>query len=155
DKNDGRIVWQALDDTLSYSSPIWVEFDGAAQLLFFTGEGAVALSPQDGRVFWRHGQRSEQDEFGLHAATPLYAGGRVFLSSNRTGGTLLRLKKGGAPEVVWAKKTMQNHFGTSVLYDGHVYGFSGSRLRCLDLATGTPQWDQTGLGKGTLLVADS
>jgi outer membrane protein assembly factor BamB len=49
---------------------------------------------------------------------------------------------------------MQNHFATSVLYKGHLYGFSTDRLRCVDFRTGQIKWDQAGLGKGSLVIAD-
>ena len=49
---------------------------------------------------------------------------------------------------------MKNHFGTSVLYDGHLYGFDKSILKCLDAATGAEQWKTRGYGKGTLIIAD-
>jgi hypothetical protein len=90
----------------------------------------------------------------LPAATPVYAGGRFFLSSNLMGGTSLRLRDEGAPERDWTSSVMRNAFATSVLYDGHLYGFGGSRLRCLAWDTGQNVWDQTGLGKGSVAVAD-
>ncbi len=49
---------------------------------------------------------------------------------------------------------MQNHFATSVLYGGYLYGFSEQRLRCINFQTGAITWDQVGLGKGSLVVAD-
>src|SRR5438132_1364474 len=68
-------------------------------------------------------------------------------------GVLLRLEPEGDPEVVWKNKAMQNHFSTSVLYEGHLYGFSADRLRCVEFKTGDVKWDKPGLGKGSLLVA--
>src|SRR5262249_3641148 len=67
---------------------------------------------------------------------------------------VLRLRKDGDPEEVWQSRSMQNQYATSVLYQGHVYGFSGFRLRCIDFATGEPRWDKTGFAKGSLLLAD-
>jgi hypothetical protein len=49
---------------------------------------------------------------------------------------------------------MQNHFSTSVLYEGHLYGFSETRLRCVDFETGDVKWDRLGLGRGSLVIAD-
>jgi outer membrane protein assembly factor BamB len=58
------------------------------------------------------------------------------------------------PETMWKKTTLQNHFTTSVLYEGYLYGFSDARLRCVDFRSGRIQWDKVGLGKGTLVVVD-
>lgn len=94
--------------------------------------------------------------FDINAATPIYSEGCLFLSSNYgSGGVLLRLKPKGDPEVVWKSLTMQNHFSTSVLFQGHLYGFSSDRLRCVVFKTGAVKWEKTGLGKGSLLIADS
>jgi hypothetical protein len=49
---------------------------------------------------------------------------------------------------------MANHFSCSVLYDGHLYGFSNARLRCVEFATGKIKWDRAGLGKGSLIITD-
>jgi outer membrane protein assembly factor BamB len=41
-----------------------------------------------------------------------------------------------------------------VLYEGHLYGVSEGRLRCLDFRTGEVKWDKSGLGRGWVIVAD-
>jgi outer membrane protein assembly factor BamB len=56
--------------------------------------------------------------------------------------------------VIWKSRAMENHFSTSVLYRGHLYGFSTSRLRCVEFKTGAVKWDKAGLGRGSLVVAD-
>src|SRR5262249_47385259 len=103
-------------------------------------------------VVWRRGWHTRPP---IHGATPVYADGRVFVSSNYgVGAALLRLKPDGPPEEVWKSRAMQNQYATCVLHEGHLYGFSGFRLACIDFATGQPCWDKTGIGKGSLLVAD-
>jgi outer membrane protein assembly factor BamB len=41
-----------------------------------------------------------------------------------------------------------------VLYEGHLYGVSETRLRCLDFRTGEVKWNKVGLGRGWVIVAD-
>jgi outer membrane protein assembly factor BamB len=150
-KRDGSIVWQALDDIPSYSSPIAIEVHGRPQIVYFTGEAVVGMAPADGKLLWRQLWQTQPQ---IHGATPLVVDGQVFISSNYgTGAALLRLPKEGNPEVVWKSRAMQNQYATSVLHDGHIYGFSGFRLRCIAAATGETRWDETGLGKGSLIVA--
>lgn len=108
--------------------------------------------PRDGKLLWRYPWKTQ---YNLNIATPIYADGKVFISSNYgTGGAVFRLTDGGEPETIWKATTMQNHISTSVLYEGHLYGFSDARLRCVDFETGKVKWEQTGLGKGTLTIAD-
>jgi hypothetical protein len=60
---------------------------------------------------------------------------------------------------VWSgEESMSNHYSTSVLKDGYVYGFDGRQefgqtLRCVELATGKVMWNVDGFGAGTLLIA--
>ena len=49
---------------------------------------------------------------------------------------------------------MQNHFNTSVLIDGHFYGFHNNMLKCIEAATGRETWAERGLGRGSLIYAD-
>ena len=51
--------------------------------------GAVGVTPKDGRLLWRYPWKTQ---FNLNIATPIYADGKVFISSNYgTGGALFRL----------------------------------------------------------------
>ena len=152
DKNTGKVIWEALDDGVGHASPIWAEVGGSPQLIFLTATAAVGLAPHDGRLLWRYPWKTT---FDLNVATPVVADGQVFISSNYgKGGALLRLTNTAAPETVWESLSMQNHFSTSVLYQGFLYGFSGTRLRCVDFKTGEVRWDKIGLGIGSVIVAD-
>lgn len=151
-KKHGGVVWQALDDALGQGSPIWAEVKGAPQVIFFTGKGAVGVAPQDGQLLWRYPWTTR---FDLNIATPIFADGKVFISSNYgTGGAVFHLMDKKEPETLWKSLAMQNHISTSVLYQGNLYGFSEQRLRCVDFETGKIRWDKDGLGRGSVLVAD-
>ena len=156
-KADGRLAWQALDDAISYSSPIRIDRDGEARVLFLTANSVAAFTPKDGKLCWRHDlgrDNAGPDDLMLPAATPVYAAGQVFVSSNLMGGTLLRLGDKGTTEKVWTSAIMRNAFATSVLYRDHLYGFGGSRLRCVEWASGKAVWSKSGLGKGSVALAD-
>ena len=49
---------------------------------------------------------------------------------------------------------MKNQFSSSVLHDGHIYGFDNKTLKCIVAATGEERWKQSGLGHGSLILAD-
>lgn len=152
DRKTGAVVWKALDDPIGYATPVLIPFEGATQLVYFTGQGLAAVSPREGRPLWRYPFKTEYD---LNVATPIFSDGQLFISANYGhGAALVRLKKGGDPEEVWKSAVMQNHFSTSVLFEGHVYGFNNDHLRCVELATGKLKWDQRGLGRGSVLIAD-
>jgi outer membrane protein assembly factor BamB len=150
-KHDGSIVWTALDDTPGQGTPVSTEIGGVAQIIYFTGKAAVGVAPENGKELWRYPWKTLYD---LHIATPISSGSQVFISSNYGTGAAMFQVTDGRAETVWKSQAMQNHFTTSVLYRGNLYGFSDRRLRCVDFHTGKIRWDYNGLGKGSLVIAD-
>ncbi len=157
DKATGATAWTALNEKMSYSSPIAFTAAGARQLAYFTAYSLTGLAPEDGRVYWRYPYKTRYD---VSAATPIFIPpNRLFISTgDDNGGAVLQIKSDSdslAIEPVWQNKKMKNHFGTSVLYEDHLYGFDNAILKCLDAHTGQEKWKTRGYGKGTLIVADS
>jgi len=157
DRHSGALVWKALDDPVSYSSPIAVTIAGVHQVLFFTNTALVSLSPRDGQVYWRY---PWQTEGGFNIATPLSLGDYVFISSGYGKGcALLEIAANeGAfhAQPVYEHNRMRNHFASSVRHRDHIYGFDRTDLVCLDVRTGRIAWRQPGLRtfqKGSLLIA--
>src|SRR5690606_12598217 len=89
----------------------------------------------------------------VEGATPIVLGTRVFVSSAYDQGGALVEFGGEAPELVWRTRLMRNKMAGCTLFDGHLYGFDESMLKCLDL-DGNERWRQRGLGQGALCVAD-
>jgi outer membrane protein assembly factor BamB len=151
-KKDGSLAWQALDDPIGHSSAVWAEIGGVPQVIFFTGIAAVGVAPKEGTLLWRYPWKTTYD---LNIATPIYSNGKVFISSNYgSGAAVFSVNDKNETQTVWKAMSMQNHFATPVLYEGNLYGFSENRLRCVDFATGKLVWDQLGLGRGSLTLAD-
>jgi outer membrane protein assembly factor BamB len=156
DLRTGKVAWASQNDQAGYSAPIAFTVGGVRQALFFTGTSLASLSPQDGRLFWR---KSWQTDYDVNAATPIFIPpDKVFVSSGYgTGAALLRMKPSGgkvAVEEVWRSKKMKNQFSSSVLWQGHIYGFDDSTFKCIDAATGEEKWKERGLGHGSLILAD-
>lgn len=156
DKATGALRWSSETDGAGYSVPLAVTVDGLRQVLFFTATSLVSISPKDGRAYWRIPWQTSYD---VNAAMPVFlAPDSVFISTNYgKGAQVLRIKKqgeGAAVDQVWKSTVMKNHFNSSVLVDGHLYGFDDSTLKCIEAATGTEKWKARGYGKGSLLYAD-
>ena len=155
DKATGEVLWTSLADKPGYATPIRVEVDGVPQIVVLMGEALVSVSPEDGREFWRREWKTTLD---ANVATPLFHQGRLFLSTGYgTGCALLELSApSGKPAAtqLWAGKQMQNCFSTSVLVDGHLYGFHNTILTCMDFTTGEVKWKQRGFNRGSLIAAD-
>src|SRR5262249_28355455 len=61
------------------------------------------------------------------------------------------------PSAVWENKNMRNHFNSSVLWRGFIYGVdegANGQLRCLSFEDGALKWTEKSTGKGSLIMAD-
>lgn len=160
DKLNGNLVWKTKDygdvwDDIDsygggYSSPVAFNLNGSKRLAVFNSSGLVILNSENGRELmllpWK-------TSYNVNAATPIVSDDRVFISSGYNVGCALVDVSGSEPVIIWKNKDMRNHFNSSVLWEGHLYGFDESRLRCLDFKTGEVRWSQRGLGKGSLMIA--
>lgn len=149
-KNNGKVVWKAGNDGPSYAAPLIFRLKDVPYLAVFNAAGIVFHNLKDGRELWRHAWKTSYE---VNAAMPIIEGDRVFVSSGyNTGCALFQSSKDDA--LVWQNRNMSNHFNSSVLWNGHIYGFDESELACLNWNTGRKMWSQGRLGKGSLLVAD-
>jgi outer membrane protein assembly factor BamB len=55
---------------------------------------------------------------------------------------------------VWRSRVMKNHFSSSVLHEGYLYGFDNAILKCIHANTGEELWKARGFGKGSMIYAD-
>jgi outer membrane protein assembly factor BamB len=158
DAASGKTLWTATSDEPSYSAPIVADINGQHTGVFFTRTGLVALDPATGKVLYQHRWRARQAA-SVNAATPIVNGNQIFLSASYgTGAVLLQVANNGVKPIWSGDESMSNHYSTSVLKDGYLYGFDGRQefgqtLRCVELATGKVMWNVDQFGAGTLIVA--
>lgn len=150
DKKTGKIRWSALDGKPGYVTPLAVTIDGVRQYVFVrTIMGDIVSVLPDGKVHWQYAWKP-----GAIASPLFLPPNRIFASASEdVGAVLLEVGKGTVKEV-WSNRLMKNHFSSSVLIDGHIYGFDNASLKCLVAATGEQKWVHRGYGKGSLIAAD-
>ncbi len=154
-KTDGSPIWKSESDEAGYSSAVLHEIGGVRQAIFFTGQRALGLDVNDGRLLWSYDRVANRT---ANIATPIVRGNRVFLSSDYgTGAALLEFSAGNggvrAREIYFTNE-MRNHHATSVLIGDHLYGFSGPILTAMRFDDGTVAWRNRSVGKGSLVFAD-
>lgn len=158
DAASGKTLWTATSDEPSYSAPIVADIAGQHTAVFFTRTGLVAVDPSTGKVLYQFRWRARQAA-SVNAATPIVAGDRIFLSASYGTGAVLLQVANNAVKPIWSgDESMSNHYSTSVLKDGYLYGFDGRQefgqtLRCVEMATGKVLWNVDGFGAGTLVIA--
>ncbi len=161
DRETGETVWTSsgLTDRAGYSSLVAVDLEDGAEslrvIVGFTARAGVGVRAADGELLWHYREPSNRT---ANAATPIYSDGLVFYTSAYgTGGGALRVRVAGdnvSTGQVWFESSLQNHHGGVVLYEGHLYGFFGRALACVDFKTGRIVWRDRSVGKGSLTLAD-
>jgi outer membrane protein assembly factor BamB len=164
-KDDGKVVWQTLDDKASYSSPIAIGSGDKRQAIFLTAKGLVSVAPKDGRVYWEF---PLVDKLFESSTTPVVAGDMLFGSSITYGGLGLRMAEGlPGPKVsqAWFKPELTCYFSTPVAVGkDHLYIVTGTKpslagllpgakkqptqadLHCVEASTGKTMWTRSKVG---------
>ena len=154
DKKTGQVLWTALDGGAGYGSPIAVSLDGQRQFVAVLNDKVVSLDAK-GTKLWEH-PWSEQT---MTIAMPLFvAPDKFFISASGNGGTMMiQMDPQGearSAKELWRNRSMKNHFSSSVVRDGYIYGFDNATLKCLAVPSGELAWARRGFGKGSLILAD-
>jgi outer membrane protein assembly factor BamB len=157
DTDKGDVLWKALDDGASYSSPILVAQGQSRQAVFLTHDGVVSLNPADGGLYWRY---PLTDLLSESATTPVRSGDLLLAGTISLGSVGLRLETKGdkpAAEKVWANGDLTCYFSTPVpVGKEHTYLVTGTKppalnpeatLRCVETATGKELWKKPKVGR--------
>ncbi|HIL11895.1 MAG TPA: hypothetical protein EYG11_24670, partial [Candidatus Latescibacteria bacterium] len=84
DKATGNTVWTALDEKMSYSSPVAFTAAGQRQAAFFTAYSLTGLALEDGRQLWHLPWKTRWD---VSASTPIFiAPDKLFISTGDDSG---------------------------------------------------------------------
>ncbi|MDB4657576.1 PQQ-like beta-propeller repeat protein [Verrucomicrobiales bacterium] len=159
-KKEGSVIWKAEDDAITHATPIIGEVQGVKQVIFFTQEGLVAVTPDAGDVLWRY-------EFPFKvstAASPVIFEDIVYCSAGYgVGAGAVKVEKDGsglkATEIWRTENDNINHWSTPVVKDGFLYGmfsfkeYGKGPLACVDIRTGKMKWKEAGFGPGNVILS--
>ncbi len=147
-----KIIWKTKNYGEAYASPILFSFNGKDYIAAFPKLGMVIVDKKDGKEFSTY---AWDTNYGVNAATPIIDGNNVFIASGYgMGGAMVEIQPDGTAKELWKSKNMKTQMNAAVLFNGYLYGFDESQLKCLDAKTGELKWKETKLGKGSLMVAD-
>jgi len=160
DTATGKVLWQATDDEVSYSSPTRTGSDS----VFFTKSGLVVLDIDSGAIRYEKRWRSRSNA-SVNGATPLVIGDIdidvdvVFISASYgTGASVLKMSAEGLEELWSSDDALSNHYATAVHRDGVLYGFHGRQeygqaFRAIDLTSGKVHWSVDRFMAGTVTLS--
>jgi outer membrane protein assembly factor BamB len=153
-KKTGKTIWtsKGLSDRSAYCSPIVVERGRRRLIVTVTANAIVGLDAKTGSPLW---QRAYRNRYSVHAVTPVYRDGIVYVTSGYgLGGVALKLSDDGSKfEELWRDRKLAVHHGGVVELDGYVYGANEKGWVCLELASGEVKHQYRGVGKGSVTWA--
>lgn len=166
DTGSGKLAWKIEDGAAGYSSPALLNIGGTPQIVASTGGAVFGIAPERGSLLWKY---PFETNYNCNIATPLAVKSNVFISAGENhGSVLLALEPQGdqfKAKEVWSslgtKSVLRNEWQTSILHDGHLYGFDNvgaagpvRHLTCINAETGARVWQKVRFGKGNMIAAD-
>ena len=141
DRRNGEVLWKALRENVSYSSPVVAEIGGVPQVVVMTGPRTVGLELATGRLLWSFDYQIQYDE---SIGTPCVAGDLVLvtavgrpLSAHRIAASDGRFTASPA----WENHDLSSYLSSMVVVGEHVYGMNdGGEWHCLRLGDGRTVW---------------
>ena len=153
DRDTGREVWRALDEAVTWSSPIVMDAGGVRQLIVWTQQSVSSLNPANGKVYWREATSTGGSPGTAGVSTPVFQNGYLLVS-----GWMFQLENDRpAAKTLWPEgkgvsRRILSDTSTGVLLNDHVYSArTGGEFVCLKIATGEEIWrtnSVTDLGNG-------
>jgi outer membrane protein assembly factor BamB len=139
-RDTGKEVWKALDEGLTFSSPIVITSGGKRQLIVWTQESVTALDPAEGTVWWRERLITGSD---YAVSTPVFykdrllVGGMMFqMNPDKPGATVLW------PDTKARERRIFSHTSTALLQGNLVFSAKSSgELICVEADTGRQVWE--------------
>ena len=142
DRNTGREVWRALDEPITWSSPLVIDAGGARQLIVWTQQSVSSLNPANGMLYWREATSTGGSPGTAGVSTPVFQNGYLLVS-----GWMFQLEKGRpAGKTLWPEsrgvsRRILSDTSTGLLLGEHVYSAkTGGEFLCLSAATGAELW---------------
>lgn len=154
----GKTLWSSPGDA-AYGDLVPLDLQGRPALALANKTAIVIVDRADGRLLWHY---DFPTKWGENSSTPIVHGHHLYYSAWWDQGARLFDLSSDEPREVWRKRELQNHVATSLLHDGHLYGFDGPihrknaerAMRCAEFASGEIRWSQSDLHGSVILWGD-
>jgi len=149
----GHQRWSGPDGGESYSSPHLLTINGVEQILFMNNAGATSYAPTDGKELWK------LPWTGGHIVQPaLITDSDILIDAgDMKGMRRIAIKKGSGKWIIeerWTSNKLRPNFNDFVVHKGHVFGFEGPSIACIDIGKGNRKWKGGRYGGQLILLAD-
>lgn len=154
DRKTGGVLWTALPERSSYSSPLMTTLADTPQLVGFTGLRMTGLDPTTRAVLWEFPFRAGFEQTIL---TPVLWRNRVIVGGEGRPTVALEISKENgkvAQREVWRSPELRAYMTTPIVMGDYLIGLDhqSQRLMCLDMLTGKKMWESPRLAHYASLV---
>lgn len=157
-KKSGEVVWTAGTDTVTYQSPMLIDYKGSTVVLATADHRLSALNPESGEIVWEVRYGGDGSPIGSGATMPVPIGEDTYmLTHNRNASMAMAVKPteaGVDTSVLWTNRNIRSTYNVPVYHGGHLYGFSNRFLTCVDAKTGKAKWKSRKPGDGFTTIVD-
>ncbi|UCE59640.1 MAG: PQQ-binding-like beta-propeller repeat protein [Phycisphaerales bacterium] len=157
-KDDGKIVFEALDYANSYATPAIMHINGEDQLVAFMGTEAIGADPDTGQLKWEYPIRNQWEH---NISGPVLVDDTLFISTLEAGSRGIKFTELGSKTVVeevWSTRKIRVLYAGWVRIGDYVYGSSGDignyLLAAVHAKTGKIAWRKRGFGHAHLVYTD-
>ena len=158
DTATGEQKWLSGKDTIRYQAPVVATIGGQKQVVVAGDKFLYGVNAADGRILWEHKHQGDGSDSGAGSIQPLVLeGDRILISYKTDASTLFKVKRSGSEwklETVWSNNSLRSTYSRPVYWNGHLYGYSGTFLTCVEAATGKALWKSRAPGDGFILLLD-
>ena len=151
DLGSGKPRWTGPAGHTGYSSPQLLNINGVTQIVLLHSNGVTSVAPADGKLLWEHEWSGEPIVQPAVAAS-----GDLLISVSESSGLrrigVTQASSGWTVQERWTSEELNPWFNDFVVHNGHVYGFNGSTLVCIDLENGKLKWTGKRYGYGQMVV---
>lgn len=154
----GDVIWisKGNGEVSAYSNPLLINIDGKKFFITMTFKTVLSINAENGDVAWKYD--SLKTLYGIHANTPFYRDGYLFIQDGYERGCMMfKITNGGySAERIWKNDLMDETQGHAVIIDDRIYGAAESKKMfcCLDWYTGKVLFTTDKIADGTTVIAD-
>ncbi|MBT4980541.1 MAG: PQQ-binding-like beta-propeller repeat protein [Gemmatimonadetes bacterium] len=153
EQQTGKILWRQGEDSIRYQSPTLGDVHGTPTVVAAGDSALVALDPVSGKVLWHHVVEGGLTDGTMPIVVPP---DKILVRSAQNGLLLLRVNKTPPFEIetVWANHKVKKSYGQPLVYEDHIYVYSGRFLSCVSMQSGEISWKSRHPGDGFIIAVD-
>jgi outer membrane protein assembly factor BamB len=151
---NGKVKWSHGEGKVIYQSPTLMTLAGERTLVVATESNITGLTPDKGKVLW---EKPLGEDTKAPNSNPTFLGDDRFMivvNGGVEGFRVLRRANGLEAEQIFASDVLGNNYTPGVYRDGHVYGFRGQVLACMNAESGDRVWRSRPPGGDGLILVD-